>query len=129
MRTIFGDVADTDAHWNVVQNNGIFHAYTYTTRYFIFTNYIPGVRAAQQVPHLHFHIIPRPALEAGSGGRPSFAMFGRGQRDELDDDEGDVLAKALREELALEIKRVSDEEGVDLDGSAVSVRRGGSGKL
>lgn len=137
MRTIFGDVADSDAHWNVVQNNGIesYTTFIHIRRYMyeiypIFSNYILGIRAAQQVPHLHFHIIPRPPLEAGSSGtRPSFTMFGRGQRDELDDDEGEVLAKALREQLAREVKRVGDEEGADLEDSAVSVKKGGLGKL
>lgn len=41
-------------------------------------------------------------------------MFGRGQRHELDDDEGAALARAMRVELDLEIKRVQQEEGVDL---------------
>ncbi|PYI24056.1 HIT-like protein, partial [Aspergillus violaceofuscus CBS 115571] len=65
MRTLLGaDAAAGEWHWNVVQNN--------------------GVRAAQQVPHVHFHVIPRPDYGSGSGvGRPSFVMFGRGQREEL----------------------------------------------
>ncbi|KAF3388611.1 putative HIT-like protein [Penicillium rolfsii] len=88
-KTIFGD--DPDRHWNVVQNNGI--------------------RAAQQVPHVHFHIIPRPSDFAH---KPSFAMFGRGQRHELDDDEGAALARAMRVELNREIKRIQREEGVNL---------------
>jgi hypothetical protein len=41
-------------------------------------------------------------------------MFGRGQRHELDDDEGAALARAMRVELELEIKRIQKEEGVDL---------------
>ena len=45
----------------------------------------------------------------------SFVMFGRGQRDELDDEEGDKLAGLLREELAKEMGRVKEKEGVDLD--------------
>ncbi|KAJ5086636.1 hypothetical protein NUU61_007943 [Penicillium alfredii] len=89
-RTVFGD--DPDRHWNVVQNN--------------------GARAAQQVPHVHFHIIPRPATDGVH--QPSFAMFGRGQREELDDDEGDFLAQAMRRELAREVERIRREEGVDL---------------
>lgn len=56
-------------------------------------------------------------------------MFGRGQRDELDDDEGEVLAKVLREELVREIKRVRDEEGVDLEDSGIPERRERLGKL
>ncbi len=41
-------------------------------------------------------------------------MFGRGQRHELDDDEGAALARAMRVELELEIKRIQRDEGVDL---------------
>ncbi|KAF7592762.1 hypothetical protein BBP40_012520 [Aspergillus hancockii] len=70
MRTLFGEDDGSSWNWNVVQNN--------------------GVRAAQQVPHAHFHIIPRPSLDpAPNAARMSFAMFGRGQREELDDEEGD----------------------------------------
>jgi phosphoribosylformylglycinamidine (FGAM) synthase PurS component len=42
-------------------------------------------------------------------------MFGRGQREELDDDEGRELARQLRSELAKEVRRVKVEEGIDLD--------------
>lgn len=89
-----------------------------------------GVRAAQQVPHLHFHIIPRPEVNTSRTVlRPSFIMFGRGQRDDLDDDEGEALAKELREELAREVKRVKDEEGVDLGSFGGLGGRGRLGKL
>lgn len=64
--------------WNIVQNN--------------------GAAAAQVVPHVHFHIIPRPALTPELRNK-SFTMFGRGQRSEIDDDEAAELAKNLREEL------------------------------
>ncbi|KAJ5570160.1 Histidine triad (HIT) protein [Penicillium hispanicum] len=89
-KTVFGD--DPDRHWNVVQNN--------------------GERGAQQVPHVHFHIIPRPNTD--SAHKPTFVMFGRGQREELDDEEGGSLAKDMRAELAREIDRVQMHEGVDL---------------
>ena len=46
---------------------------------------------------------------------PSWTMFGRGRREDLDDDEGEELARLLREELAREVKRVKQEEGIDLD--------------
>ncbi|PYI32923.1 HIT-like protein, partial [Aspergillus indologenus CBS 114.80] len=99
MRTLFGQGADAapgEWHWNVVQNN--------------------GVRAAQQVPHVHFHVIPRPDYDSGSGaGRPSFVMFGRGQREELDEEEGEALARALRGQLAREVVHVRTGEGVDLE--------------
>ncbi|KAL1964677.1 hypothetical protein VTN77DRAFT_6703 [Rasamsonia byssochlamydoides] len=89
---------EEEAHWNVVQNN--------------------GTRAAQVIPHIHFHIIPRPPSQSSSTvatRSPSWTMFGRGQREELDDEEGEELARAMREELAREVKRVREEEGVDLD--------------
>jgi hypothetical protein len=41
-------------------------------------------------------------------------MFGRGQREELDDDEAEILARELRLELVEEVKRIQREEGVDL---------------
>ncbi|KAF7619035.1 HIT domain protein [Aspergillus flavus] len=95
MRTIFREDDSSDWNWNVVQNNGI--------------------RAAQQVPHAHFHIIPRPSSNpAANAARASFVMFGRGQREELDDDEGEELAGLLRGELASEVLRVR-EMGVDLE--------------
>ncbi|KAL3420794.1 Hit family protein 1-like protein 1 [Phlyctema vagabunda] len=71
--------------WNIVQNN--------------------GVAAAQVVPHVHFHIIPRPALTPELRNR-SFTMFGRGQRSEIDDDEAVELSKKLRLELAREVEQL-----------------------
>lgn len=74
--------------WNIVQNN--------------------GVRAAQVVPHLHFHLIPRyqegRREVAGKGNvdvgmLKSWRMFGRGAREELDDDEAVEVARCLRESL------------------------------
>jgi diadenosine tetraphosphate (Ap4A) HIT family hydrolase len=66
--------------WNVVQNN--------------------GAAAAQVVPHMHFHIIPRPELRDTPGERFTATMFGRGQRCELDEDDAAVLAGKIREEVA-----------------------------
>ncbi|EPE25247.1 HIT-like protein [Glarea lozoyensis ATCC 20868] len=71
--------------WNIVQNN--------------------GAAAAQVVPHVHFHLIPRPGLTPELRNR-SFTMFGRGQRTELDDEEAVVLARKLRDELRKEIARL-----------------------
>lgn len=76
------------------------------------------------VPHVHFHIVPRPPLD-----RPmpsSYVMFGRGQRDELDEEEGEKVAADIRGELAREILRIRDVEGVDLD---VGAGKSGTGKL
>ncbi len=64
-----------------------------------------GAAAAQVVPHVHFHIIPRPALTPELRNK-SFTMFGRGQRSEIDDDEAAELAKNLREELTRERTRI-----------------------
>lgn len=64
------------ADWNVVQNN--------------------GAAAAQVVPHMHFHVIPRPDLGSKRRERFTNTMFGRGQREELDEEEGMVLAERVR---------------------------------
>ncbi|KAJ6783757.1 hypothetical protein PWT90_03397 [Aphanocladium album] len=74
--------------WNVVQNN--------------------GAAAAQVVPHLHYHIIPRPEIRAAGKLSSSFTMFGRGQREELDDDEGEALAAAVRKSVAEILKEDSE---------------------
>ncbi|KAK4176975.1 Hit family protein 1 [Triangularia setosa] len=75
--------------WNVVQNN--------------------GAAAAQVVPHCHFHIIPRPELRDKRNERFTSTMFGRGQRDELDDEEGERLAGEIREKVK-EVVGEDDEE-------------------
>ena len=50
------------------------------------------------VPHVHFHIIPRPAKMPELKNK-SWTMFGRGQRDDLDEEEAEILAKEIRHEL------------------------------
>lgn len=79
--------------WNIVQNN--------------------GERAAQVVPHIHFHLIPRyqeGRPEIGGKGKVDFntvkswRMFGRGTREELDDDEAKVMAAKLRDALRAEVQ-------------------------
>ncbi|XWW96155.1 hypothetical protein V2A60_004127 [Cordyceps javanica] len=76
--------------WNVVQNN--------------------GAAAAQVVPHLHYHIIPRPEIRASGRLSSSFTMFGRGQREELDDDDAEKLAAEIRKHVA-EVLREESEAG------------------
>ena len=80
--------------WNVVQNN--------------------GERAAQVVPHIHFHLIPRyqEGREetkrnggAGMAMMKSWKMFGRGSREDLDDEEGAELARLLREAIQSELDK------------------------
>ncbi|KAK4134447.1 HIT-like protein [Trichocladium antarcticum] len=66
--------------WNVVQNN--------------------GAAAAQVVPHMHFHVIPRPELRDKRSERFTATMFGRGQRDDLDEEEAGELAERVRREVA-----------------------------
>ncbi|KAI1154018.1 histidine triad-like protein [Nemania diffusa] len=72
--------------WNIVQNN--------------------GAAAAQVVNHVHYHLIPRPEIRARGRFSESFTMFGRGQREDLDDDEAAALAAKLRAAIAA----VLDEE-------------------
>lgn len=69
-----------------------------------------GAAAAQVVPHVHFHVIPRPALTPELRNR-SFTMFGRGQRSELDEEEAVVLAAKLRVELEVEMGRKDVDKG------------------
>ncbi|PNS19867.1 hypothetical protein CAC42_7834 [Sphaceloma murrayae] len=82
--------------WNVVQNNGI--------------------RAAQVVPHVHFHFIPRypddRKARTGTGKvdvgmLKSWKMFGKGAREELDDDEGKEVAALIRSGLKEEVEKLS----------------------
>lgn len=42
-------------------------------------------------------------------------MFGRGQREDLDEDGAILLARSMRQEIAQEVKRVKVEEGVDIE--------------
>ncbi|TKA81479.1 hypothetical protein B0A55_02930 [Friedmanniomyces simplex] len=78
--------------WNVVQNN--------------------GARAAQVVPHIHFHLIPRyqeGRRENAGKGRVevgmlrSWRMFGRGAREDLDEEEAGEMAGELRRALRGEL--------------------------
>lgn len=94
---------------------------------------IIGPGAAQVIPHVHFHIIPRPPLDykppvvasrsksgakdpstnrspyaqsaIPTGLKASFVQFGRGQRNELDDDDAAVLVKTIRENIKVEWER------------------------
>lgn len=69
-----------------------------------------GAAAAQVVPHMHYHLIPRPEIRASGRFSESFTMFGRGQREELDDDEAEVLAESLRQKLAVILREEHEEE-------------------
>ncbi|KAI0594510.1 HIT-like protein [Biscogniauxia sp. FL1348] len=74
--------------WNVVQNN--------------------GAAAAQVVGHVHYHVIPRPGLRPEA--RRSFTMFGRGVREELDEEEAEVLAAEVRRCVAEVVREEEEEE-------------------
>ncbi|KAK7535765.1 uncharacterized protein J3D65DRAFT_626193 [Phyllosticta citribraziliensis] len=76
--------------YNIVQNN--------------------GARAAQVVPHVHFHIIPRPASLPALQNK-SWTMFGRGQREELDDAEAAALAAGMRDVLRVEVLSMLERRG------------------
>ncbi|KAF2202706.1 HIT-like protein [Delitschia confertaspora ATCC 74209] len=76
--------------YNIVQNN--------------------GARAAQVVPHVHFHIIPRPETLPELKSK-SWTMFGRGMREELDDEEGEELAEEMRRVLREEVMKMEKGTG------------------
>jgi diadenosine tetraphosphate (Ap4A) HIT family hydrolase len=70
------------------------------------------------VPHVHFHLIPR--YQEGRGNNASkgkvdfdkmksWRMFGRGTREELDDDEAKEMAANLRAALREEVREEQKE--------------------
>ncbi|OCT51862.1 hypothetical protein CLCR_08820 [Cladophialophora carrionii] len=99
LKAVLPDIPHEDADYNVVQNNG------------------PG--AAQVVPHVHFHIVPRPPLNykypttnthpsskkkyprnpQPSGRQATAILFGRGMREDLDYDDASILVDAMRAAL------------------------------
>jgi diadenosine tetraphosphate (Ap4A) HIT family hydrolase len=81
--------------WNVVQNN--------------------GAAAAQVVPHMHYHLIPRPDIRARGRYSESFTMFGRGKREELDDDEAQKLAAEIRRQVAIVLSEEADQLDDDFE--------------
>ena len=59
---------------------------------------------------MHFHIIPRvgdvPEVRARS-----WTVFGKGQREDLDEEDAVVLVKRMRERLGRELERTKRREG------------------
>lgn len=90
--------------WNVVQNN--------------------GAAAAQVVPHMHYHIIPRPEIRAQGRWSEKFTMFGRGQRTDLDAEDGENLADKVRSEIAKVLREEEDGEGKSLGQDVTSSSSG-----
>lgn len=70
-----------------------------------------GARAAQVVPHVHFHIIPRVGDDVPEVKARSWTVFGKGQREELDEEDAVVLVGRMRERLRGEVERVRRREG------------------
>lgn len=83
-----------------------------------------GARAAQVVPHVHFHIIPRPGDVPQIENR-SWTIFGRGQREDLDEEDAEILIRKMREQLNLEIERVRKVEGEQALGLLIGSQREG----
>ncbi|KAK3318828.1 HIT-like domain-containing protein [Apodospora peruviana] len=77
--------------WNVVQNN--------------------GAAAAQVVPHMHFHVIPRPELRDKGRERFTSTMFGRGTREDLDEEEAAGLAERIRRGIAEVLREDLERDG------------------
>lgn len=96
MKGIFG-TEPSEADWNIAQNN--------------------GRAAAQVVPHVHFHIIPRPIGSdiPKTKAHANVVMSSRRLRDDLDDDETVATAQLIRIAIREEVARVKREEGVDLE--------------
>ena len=65
------------------------------------------------VPHVHFHIIPRvgdvPEVKARS-----WTVFGKGQREELDDEEAGALVEGMRDKLRRLVAGLGEGERMNL---------------
>lgn len=145
-----GGKGDDVGDWNIVQNNGSWVFYIILGLYCVWGWMLggcwimddetrgvglhdsgslltskTGARAAQVVPHVHFHIIPRigdvPEVKARS-----WTVFGKGQREDLDEEDAEILLGRMRVALGQEIERVRRREG---DGALKGLigERGGEG--
>ncbi|KAF8474742.1 HIT-like domain-containing protein [Kalaharituber pfeilii] len=79
-----------------------------------------GPSAAQVVPHLHYHLIPRPPLGPAPGYTSlqiSTVVFGRGQREDLEDKEGAEIAARIRKEIFAELEELRRNRGSGSNGT------------
>jgi len=104
-----------DGDWNIVQNNGMGPELSHLFA-LVLTSLSSGITAAQVVPHVHYHIIPRGEPKVPEIKARSWAMFGKGQRDELDDEEGVKVAALIRQELRKDLEAMADH---DTDGHSL----------
>lgn len=110
-----GEGGEGVGDWNIVQNNGRLHPSQHLEDSACsgsqgLMGLHTGARAAQVVPHVHFHIIPRPGDVPEIKNR-SWTVFGKGQREELDDDDAAALIAKMRKELTSQVERVREKEG------------------
>ena len=76
------------------------------------------------VPHVHFHIIPR-AGDVPEIKNRSWTVFGKGQREELDDEDAVQLLERMRREMKREVELLREREGED----AVRILLGDGGEV
>ncbi|KIX94377.1 uncharacterized protein Z520_09763 [Fonsecaea multimorphosa CBS 102226] len=135
IKAVLPDIPHESADYNVVQNNG------------------PG--AAQVVPHVHFHIVPRPPLNytypqvrsgpaassssakkyqpnrQPSGRQAAAILFGRGMREDLDYDDAALLVEdmraAIREEWEKSLGTSREERGRAANAETVEGTSGSGG--
>ncbi|KAL7276350.1 hypothetical protein RUND412_000653 [Rhizina undulata] len=71
-----------------------------------------GVNAAQVVPHVHYHIIPRPRIGQRDTTHKVKSKHGHffSSREDLDDEEGAVTARDMRMAIAQELEEMKKNE-------------------
>ena len=100
--------------WNVVQNNGEGLPAPSGSKVQMqrqVNDDVTGAGASQVVPHVHYHIIPRSTNSDHEAWARSWTMFGKGQRQDLDDDDAVVLTQQIRNAVKRELAAVEAREG------------------